>query len=172
MRCTYRICRDLLGRVHEDLNRRHPFAAERVGFFFGRAGRIGSDGLVILATDYEPIADEDYVNDSSVGAMMGSTAIRKALERALDGGTGDLSVFHVHRHEHHGPPWFSSVDLSESAKFAPSFFHVAPKIPHGVIVLSHGQAAGLWWTSEDAEPQRIDRIVSVGAPLRYWDASR
>jgi hypothetical protein len=141
-------------------------------FLFGRAARIGNDGLIILATEYEPIADDDYVDDPSVGAMMDATAIRKALERALNGGAGDLSVFHVHRHEHDGAPWFSSIDLCESAKFAPSFFHVAPKIPHGVIVLSHDQAAGLWWTSEDADPQRIDRIVSVGAPLRYWDASR
>jgi hypothetical protein len=142
MRCTYRLRQNLLGRVHEDLNRQHPFAAERVGFLFGRAARIGNDGLIILATEYEPIADDDYVDDPSVGAMMDATAIRKALERALNGGAGDLSVFHVHRHEHDGAPWFSSIDLCESAKFAPSFFHVAPKIPHGVIVLSHDQAAG------------------------------
>jgi hypothetical protein len=170
MSCTFRLREDLLWRVHEDLSRPHPFAAERVGFFFGRAGRIASDGLVILATDFEPVADEDYVNDPSVGAMMSTVAIRKALERALNGEAGDLSVFHVHRHEHGGAPWFSSIDLRESAKFAPSFFHVARKMPHGVIVLSRDQAAGLWWRSEDAKAQCIDRIVSVGAPLHYWEA--
>jgi hypothetical protein len=38
MRCTYRLRQNLLGRVHEDLNRQHPFAAERVGFFVWPGG--------------------------------------------------------------------------------------------------------------------------------------
>jgi hypothetical protein len=168
MRCIYRLRQALLERVHRDLSRPHPFAAERVGFFFGRAARSDAQALVLLATDYEPVADDDYVVDPLVAAMMSATAIRKALERALAGGAGDASVFHVHRHEHEGPPWFSSVDLRENAKFAPSFFHVAPTMPHGVIVFSHDQAAGLWWESEHAKPRRIDRITCVGAPLRYW----
>src|SRR4051812_5931736 len=102
MICTFRLRQDLMQRAHADLDRPHAFAAERVGFFIARAARAGDDDLVVLATDYVPIADHDYVDDCSVGAMMGAAAIRKAMERALNGGRGDLSLFHVHRHEHYG----------------------------------------------------------------------
>jgi hypothetical protein len=172
MSCTFRLRQDLLQRVHADLDRPHPFAAERVGFFVGHAGHAGERDFVILATDYLPVVDEDYIDDPSLGAMMGAAAIRKAMERALNGGRADVSLFHVHRHEHKGAPWFGAVDLRESAKFAPAFFHVAPRMPHGVLVLSHDQAAGLWWESEEGKPRRIDRITSVGAPLRIWGTAR
>ena len=107
------------------------FAAERVGFLVCRAGRLTDGGLVILATGYDPVSDEDYVDDPSVGAMMGPAAIRKALERAYNGGAEDLSLFHVHMHGHRGRTGFSEVDDRESRKFVPDFFNVAPAMPHG-----------------------------------------
>jgi hypothetical protein len=168
MTIIFRARSDFLAGMRRDLQRAHRFAAERVGFVVCRAGRLADGGLVILAADYDPVSDEDYVDDPSVGAMMGPAAIRKALERAYNGGAEDLSLFHVHMHEHRGRTGFSEVDDRESRKFVPDFFNVAPAMPHGAIVLSLDQAVGLCWRALGAMPVPIDRFASVGAPLQTW----
>jgi hypothetical protein len=168
MKCHVRVRSDLVQAIHQDLSRPHAFAAERVGFVVGRAARCGDGDTLITCFAYDPVADEDYANDPTVGAMMGPAAIRKALQRALNKGDGDLSLLHVHRHDHFGFPRFSRVDVRETAKFVPDFFHVAPLMPHGAIVLSYDKAFGMWWASEDAQPKVMDRISSIGAPLRIW----
>jgi hypothetical protein len=168
MTIIFRARSDFLGRVRRDLHRPHRFAAERVGFLVCRAGRLVDGGLVILAAGYDPVSDEHYVDDPSVGAMMGPAAIRKALERAYNGGAEDLSLFHVHMHGHCGRTGFSEVDDRESRRFVPDFFNVAPAMPHGAIVLSLDQAVGLCWPGPGAMPVPIDRFASVGAPLQIW----
>jgi len=165
---VFRARSDLLARVRADLHRPHPFAAERVGFVVCRAGRLARGGLVIVAADYEPVADEDYLDNPKVGATMGPAAIRKALQRAYNGGAADLAMFHVHMHAHRGMPGFSAVDHRESRRFVPDFFNIAPHVPHGALVLSRDRAFGLCWTGPDAAPVEIDRFASVGAPLLFW----
>jgi hypothetical protein len=164
----FRARRDLLAAVREDLHRPHPFAAERVGFLICRAGRLADGGIVVLATSYDPVADDDYLDDPSVGAMMGPAAIRAAMQRAYNGGVEDLGLFHVHMHGHYGRTKFSGIDDRESRKFVPDFFNVAPGMPHGAIVLSLDQAVGLCWPAPGAVPIPIDRFASVGAPLLTW----
>jgi hypothetical protein len=166
MTIIFRMRSDFLAGMRRDLRRPHRFAAERVGFMVCRAGRLTDGGLVILAAAYDPVSDEDYVDDPSVGAMMGPAAIRKALERAYNGGAEDLSIFHVHMHAHHGRTGFSKIDDRESRKFVADFFNVAPAMPHGAIVLSLDQAVGLCWPSPGETPVPIDRFSSVGAPLK------
>lgn len=169
MTAIFRATRTLVEAVHADLKRPHSFAAERVGFFLCRAGHLEDNGVVILGANYHVVADDDYERDDSVGAMMGPGAIRKALQRAYAGGAGDISLFHVHMHEHKGMPGFSKVDLSEARKFVPDFFNVAPAMPHGVIVLSRDRAAGLCWRAPSDEPARINRFAFIGAPLAMWN---
>ena len=123
---------------------------------------------MILAAGYDPVADDDYVEDHTVGAMMGPAAIRKALQRAYNSGAEDLGLFHVHLHGHRGMPGFSGIDLRESGKFVPDFFNVAPAMPHGAIVLSADRATGLCWRAPEQPPVPIDRFASVGAPLIAW----
>jgi hypothetical protein len=164
----FRVRSDFLAAVREDLQRPHPFAAERVGFLVCRAGRLAGGGLVLLAVGYDPVADENYLDDPSVGAMMGSAAIRTALQRAYNAGAEDLGIFHVHMHAHRGRTGFSNVDDRESRKFVPDFFNVAPAMPHGAVVLSLDQAVGLCWPAPGAPPVPIDRFASVGAPLTTW----
>jgi hypothetical protein len=159
----------LIDAVRGDLRRPHRFAAERVGFLACRAARLSARGLMILATDYRPVADDDYVKDRTVGAMMGPRAIRLAMQLALNGGQEDISIFHIHMHDWVGYPGFSRIDLTESAKFVPPFFNVAPAMPHGIIVLSRDRAAGLCWRAPGLRPQPIDRFSIVGAPLRFWE---
>jgi hypothetical protein len=165
---NFRVRSDLLEAVRRDLSRKHSFAAERVGFFICRAGKLPAGGLVILAAGYDAVADEDYIDDRRVGAMMGPGAIRRALQHAYNSGAEDISLFHVHMHNHAGMPGFSPIDLVESRKFVPDFFNAAAAMPQGVIVLSHDRAAGLCWRAQDDEPAPIDGFASVGAPLRIW----
>jgi hypothetical protein len=119
-----------------------------------RAGELSGGGLIILAAEYAAVADEDYLNDPSVGAMMGAAAIGKAMQCAYNKGAEDIGLFHVHLHEHSGLPGFSEIDLSESMKFVPDFFHAAPMMPHGALVLSDDRAAGLLWRKKAEPPTR------------------
>jgi hypothetical protein len=136
-RCTDQFLRD----IRRDLVRPHAFAAERVAFISIRAA-CTEDSLVLLAEGYHPVADEDYLDDRTVGAMMNQEAIRKALDIAL---LQQVGMVHVHLHEHMGRPTFSRTDRREQLKFVPDFFKVRPQMPHGAVVLSHNMAAGRIW---------------------------
>lgn len=162
MKVVFKIARVLLHSVRSDLARPHPFAWERVGFLAGYPGVMGNGEIVILAQSYHPVADTDYVEADSVGAMMGAGAIRKALQIAL---SSRVSMFHVHMHEHVGRPRFSGVDLRESAVFMPDFWHVCSSHPHGALVLSRDSATGLCWCPGSCNPLPIEEIVVVGAPM-------
>ena len=173
MNITFRARADLLHRIRVDLMRPHAFAHERVGFITCRPGRLDKDGLVIVAAGYAPIADEDYVDiprldDLEVGATMGPTAIRKALQIAYNQGAGDLCMFHVHMHDHLGMPGFGRLDDQENRRFVPDFFNIAPRVPHGAVVLSRDMAFGMCWPSRGTEPIVINRFAVTGAPFRLW----
>lgn len=169
MTILFRARHSLFQKVREDLARPHAFAAERVGFLFCRAGKLVKKGLIILAAAYQAVADEDYIRDSTVGAMMGPAAIRKALQHAYNGGGQDLSIFHIHMHDHNGRPGFSGTDIRESKKFVPDFFNAVPSMPHGAIVLSRDEAMALCWWGDKKRMFAVARINSVGAPLRMWE---
>ena len=162
MNVVFRISRDLFKSVQRDLVRPHRFASERGGFLVCRPGALAHGEIVILAQSFHSIADDDYVESNLVGAMMGSAAIRKALQIAY---SDRMSMFHVHMHEHFGRPSFSSVDLRESAMFVPDFWHVCASHPHGALVLSKDSATGLCWYPEVRHPLPIGEIVVVGAPM-------
>jgi hypothetical protein len=146
MNVVFRISRDLFKSVQRDLVRPHRFASERGGFLVCRPGALAHGEIVILAQSFHSIADDDYVESNLVGAMMGSAAIRKALQIAY---SDRMSMFHVHMHEHFGRPSFSSLDMRESA----------------VFVLSKDSATGLCWYPEVRHPLPIGEIVVVGAPM-------
>jgi hypothetical protein len=162
MRVVFKVVDRLLERVRHDIARPHEFAAERVGFFVCRAASLSPQGVVILAHDYMPVEDEDYVDDSTVGAMMGASAIRKALELALSMKAG---MFHAHLHEHAGRPRFSRTDARESAKFVPDFWNVRPEMPHGALVASKDSFYGMCWYPGMSTPIEIGEFVVVGSPI-------
>ena len=163
MTVHFKITRDLLEKTRYDLERPHSFAAERVGFLSCRVGKIPGGGMILLAHACHPVRDEDYLDDPSVGAMMGPGAIRKAMEYAYNTPVG---MFHVHMHGHTGIPEFSRIDLRESRKFIPDFWNVRPKMPHGTLVLSLDSLAGLCWMPDSHRIVRIEKITVVGAPLQ------
>lgn len=157
MRTVFRLTSGFLQEVKRDLGRPHRFAAERVGFISVRAASTRTT-LLLLAEGYHQVADNDYIDDATVGAMMGQEAIRKALNIAL---LQSVGMFHVHVHEHEGTPNFSHTDLHEQAKFVPDFFKVHRRTPHGAIVLSHDKAAGRVWIAPEAILE-ISEINTIG----------
>lgn len=164
MKVLFKITGALLEFIKQDLSRPHEFAAERVGFISCRVGRLEPSGLIILAHDYDAVADEDYVNDASVGAMMGPVAIRKALQFALN---HEVGMFHVHMHDFFGIPTPSKTDLRETAKFVPDFWNVRPQMPHGAIIVSRDALSGRCWYPGRKDPIGITEITIVSPQLRF-----
>jgi hypothetical protein len=167
MKLTFKITQSLLADIRTDLVRPHAFAHERVGFISAGLSSMGRD-LVIVARGYRPVRDEDYLNDRTVGAMMGREAIRKSLEWAMQAGH---AIFHVHTHGGRGIPGFSSVDIRENQKFVPDFFKVAPQCAHGALVLSDNAARGQIWIERTRSPLPIDSFVTIGPTLMKWSAA-
>jgi hypothetical protein len=160
MKTLFRATADFMANVRRDLARPHEFAHERVGFIAVRA-TAGHEHLVLLAERYYPVADQDYVRDSSVGARIGQEALRKALEIAL---LQSVGMFHVHAHFFPGRLWFSGIDLREQTRFVPDFFNVCDKMPHGALVLSRTEATGRVWRSKKSI-RTIDEFDTVGAQV-------
>lgn len=163
MKVILKIAENLLSSAMEDLRRPHPFALERVGFLLCRPGALAGGGVVIFAGSLHSVADEDYLDDQSAGAVMGPDAIRKALQISYN---KNASMFHVHIHEHKGKPRFSGIDKHETSQFVPDFWHVQPLLPHGAIVLSKDSAFGQCWIPGLEKPQEITELVSVGVPIK------
>ena len=162
MNFELRLTRTLLEAIHADLSRPHPYAWERVTFLSCCASPLRADALALLGLDLHTVADEDYERDQTVGAMLGAGAFRKILQFAYH---QEVSVLHVHRHEHDGTPWFSDVDLREARNYVPDFWRVRPGYPHGTVVLSHDSAAGLLWIPHSPRQSRLSRISIVGMPI-------
>lgn len=164
MNIHFKITKALLADIRVDLRRPHAFAYERVGFI--AAGLAAAhDDLMILAREYRPVLDNEYLRDSSVGAMMSAEAIRRARQWAMN---DRAALFHVHSHGGRGVPGFSGIDQRENAKFIPNFVSIAPHAVHGAIVLSDTAAFGQVWLDRDAPQPFIARFTEVGMPLRTW----
>ena len=163
MNVHFKVTSGLLEAIHNDLGRRHPYAMERVGFITCRFANARTDALMVLSHSYHPVADEDYIDDRAYGALIDSSAFRKAMQLSYAHGVG---LFHVHMHGGRGKPLPSSTDMRESARFVPDFFHVQPKLPHGALILSSDSISGRVWLPSTLRPEPIDRFSVVGVPLR------
>lgn len=167
MKIRFKITSALLATIRIDLRRPHPFAHERVGFI--AAGLAAAhDELLILAREYRPVRDDEYLKDARVGAMMSADAIRRARQWAMD---ERVAIFHVHTHGGTGIPGFSGVDISENAKFVPNFVSVAPHGVHGAIVLSDTAAYGQVWLGRKSPQPFITMFSEIGMPIRAWRAA-
>ena len=167
MKVCFKITTALLTTVRDDLQQPHPFAHERVGFVSAGLSASGDD-ILMLAREYRPVRDNEYLRDPTVGAMMGPDAIRRALQWAIQDG---VALFHIHTHGGRGIPGFSGIDLRENAKFVPDFFKVAPQCAHGAIVLSDTAGHGLVWFGRSRPNHLITSFVEVGVPLRKWSTA-
>lgn len=167
MKAVIKIPNAMLRVIREDLHRPHAFAYERVGFMTAGVAQAGPGRLLLLARDYRPVAEEDYVPDRTVGVKIGSDAMRKATHFAYQPRS---TLLHIHTHGGLGRPDFSSVDLKSGREFVPGFFHSVTKMPHGILVLSNDSATGLLWFSPDDTGTYISGFVGVGAPFTKFGA--
>jgi hypothetical protein len=162
-----RIPQDLLQEMRQDLVRKHPYAAERIGYMSVGWTR-GEDGeWILVAAEYLPLADDRYIDDPSVGARIDGVAIREGMQHVHDTGKG---LFHVHMHEGvRRIPNFSDVDREEQPRVVETFRRSGVHAPHGMIVLGEEQANAWVWLPESNEPVTPEQIVVVGDPF-VWIA--
>jgi hypothetical protein len=165
MKTIFKLPSALLTEMRTDLARAHPVAAERVGFVRVRCA-LGPQGeLILLAQDYRPVDEEDYIDSRRFGALIGSAAFRKELGTIY---FREVGLFHVHLHDHSGHPEFSKTDTRESSRFVPDFFNARPNRPHGTLLLSQDEVIGRIWFSRSNRPRLIDRTVVVGNPMQEF----
>lgn len=157
-----KINKELYEYAKKDLLRDHDFAFERIGFFLAKIGKSENESDIILIYDYLNVEDNDYNHNKFVGASIGSTAIRKVLQKILD--TGDI-VFHVHVHDFPGVVELSITDIKSIPPLIKSFQNINPKKPHGIFL--YGQNNNKAWvlspSSNDLEI--ASKITVVGYPL-------
>lgn len=147
--------------VRADLRRPHPVAYERMGFLKAHAGLLDDGGIILLPFDYLAVDDAAYIRDPRVGARVSDAGFRPARQAAL---TEKVCIVHVHLHEHVGRPGFSRTDSAESAQFMPDFLKVAPKLPHGALILSADSAIGRCWNVGPMVAP-MEQITFVGTPI-------
>lgn len=168
-----RLTRALLSRITADLRRPHPFAAERVGFAFGKLGDLGGGDRAVLLTRFLPLPDDHYLPDPEVGALIGEKAMESAMNEVFRVRDQREGIFHVHMHERQfGPTGMSRVDRRDVPRMIPNFASVSRNAAHGFIILSEDH--GLAWVRppDSRELVEADRIVIAGAPLAVYDAGR
>ena len=163
----------LTGSLHEkilrDLARPHPFAAERAGFVFGRVGSLANEGKLVLLTRYDSIPDDQYVDDESVGARIGSDALTWAMQAVYYGRPAREGIFHIHVHPHRGETRMSPVDRREIPKLMPGFQSVGREAVHGIIILSLDHGAAWVWLPGRKEPVAAGTISVIGKPLGVFE---
>ena len=164
MNYTIRIARRAFERARNDVVRPHAFAYERVAFLWGRTAPIAPNEYLVLLHDFTPIEDSQYVADDTVGARIGSVAIRAALGRVLE--TGE-SCFHFHVHPHHGRPQLSRTDAVELDHLIPTFVSGAPKAVHGALIAS-ADSANAWAWRREAGRTGASTVALIGFPTEIW----
>ena len=147
-----------------DLQREHVFAGERVGFLHARSKWLNSETVLIIATSFQSVSDEDYIEDASVGAKIGSNAIRAAMQLALDNNTG---CFHVHLHDHAGAPTPSHTDQNGLPGVVESLSNVAAGQATGYLILSKDGFYSAVNLPTYSGLQSADLITVVGFPMQF-----
>jgi hypothetical protein len=163
----------LTGRLYEemiqDLLRPHPFAAERVGFVFGRMAALTESSRLLLLTRYHAVADGQYIDDRAVGARIGPDAITWATQAVYYGRPTSEGIFHVHIHGNSGEPGMSDTDRREIPALIPGFQSVGRTAAHGIIILSADHGAAWVWFPGQKENCRAGSISVIGSPVAVFE---
>lgn len=169
MTVTLKMTGRLYDEIRRDLERPHPFAAERVGFVFGKMGTGVSGNRLILLTRYHAIPDAQYIDDPTVGARIGPGAMTDAMQAVFRARAAREGIFHIHMHALPGETGMSRTDRREIPLMIPGFRSVGRHAAHGIVILSvdHGSA----WVTLPGETTLIPcaSISIIGAPLCVFD---
>ena len=160
MNTLLKIPRKLLLTALADLERSHPFACERLGFFSFRQS-LHPDRPLILCYDYHPIPDEHYIRDDSCGARIGGDAIRAAMERSYRENAGQIWI---HTHGRRGIPSPSPTDMNEGPNVVKSLGNIQPKTFQGWAVISEDGVAGQV-RAPDGRQHDISDLSVIGWPM-------
>ena len=169
MRLHIKLTGALYDQIKEDLVRPHPFAAERVGFVFGRIGSLGDGGKLILLTRYHTIPDAHFVDDPAVGARIGPDAMTWAMQEVYRRRPAREGIFHIHLHGHDGETGMSGTDAREIPAMIPGFRSVGRDAAHGIIILSCNHGSGWVWLPGDKQLREAARISVIGAPVGVFE---
>jgi hypothetical protein len=164
MKLEIRIPGALYHEALEDLRRPHPHAYERVGFFSSAVKLLSPQHCLVLLSRYHPVPDEYYLEDPSVGALIGVEAITAAMQRTLSEVSGQL---HVHLHEHRGQPRPSVDDIKGLPPIVRSLSATAPLQASGYLIFSQDRAWSEVMVPGQAEPQSATKISVVGFPTKF-----
>jgi hypothetical protein len=164
MKVEIRIPGAIRAEARKDLARPHPFALERVGFLSTKTVLLSPHHHLVLVTGYHPVPDEHYIDDDSVGACISGVAIRAAMQRTIDDGTGQL---HVHLHDHAGPTGPSFTDRKGLPPVVRSLATVGPNQASGYLIFSADTAWAELRVPGVATPVLATKITSVGFPLLF-----
>lgn len=159
-----RIPQSIYKQMLTDLKRPHPFAFERVGFLFTKSKIINEKTVLIIATDYIPVDDNDYVKDSTVGAKFDSASIRKAMQGTHDRKSGAL---HVHLHRHSGNPSPSFTDMEGLPGVVHSLSNIASKQANGFLILSEDRFYAEIKIGQEKKFHHVQKISLVGYPMKF-----
>jgi molybdopterin/thiamine biosynthesis adenylyltransferase len=160
MNPRFKITRPLLEKALLDLERRHPFALERVGFFSCRS-TAGPNGPILFAYDYHPVPDGQYLEDECCGARIGEIPIQAAMQRSLDMSSTQLWV---HTHGRNWSTFPSPLDAREGPNVVRSLANLNQKLPHGWAVISNREISGQICLSK-SELVDLGRMNVVGWPM-------
>jgi hypothetical protein len=169
MKVEIRLTISLHDEIIRDLSRPHRFAAERVGFATGRAGSLVDQGKLVLLNRYHSIPDDQYVDDASVGARIGSAAITTAMQTVYYGRPGREGIFHVHLHPREIGTEMSRVDRREIPRLMPGVQSVGRDAIHGIIILSEDEASAWVWLSGRKDGIPAETVAVIGSPLNVLE---
>ena len=146
-----------------DLKRTHSHAFERVGFLFTKSKHLKNGSTIIIASEYIPVADEDYLRNESVGACIGANAIRKGMQGLYNRKSG---CFHVHLHNHTGRPSPSGTDIKGIPGVVESFSNISGDQLNGYLILSYDSFYASVMVKGKKKLQQPNLISEIGYPFR------
>lgn len=159
-----RIPKKLYQQMIADLKHPHEFAYERVGFLMTRSKLVDHSTTLIMALEYHPVLDENYIEDNSVGAKINSSAIRSAMQTAHDLQAG---CFHVHLHEQSGRPHPSLTDSAELPPVVASLANISSKQCNGFLILSEDSFHAEVKMPGSSELVTAEKCSVIGYPMKF-----
>src|ERR1035437_3292330 len=159
-----RIPNELYQIMIKDLKRPHLYAHERVGFLLSKSKTVNGNTIIVTFFDYTPVEDENYIDDSLVGAKINSAAIRNSMGKIIKNNCG---VFHVHLHSFFGTPFPSKVDKKGIPPVVKCFYNTNPLQEHGFLIISKDSFYCEVIENTSKKFQKADQFSVVGYPMKF-----
>ncbi len=121
---------------------------------------------LLIGLEWMPVPDA-YVKPSLHGLVFDGRFNLRVAERAAALGAGALLV---HAHPGARPPTPSEVDARDGAAFMQFMRRRSPNSVHGLLVVADETVTGI--VDDGDRTMNVERVVSVGIPLREWTAIR